>query len=479
LALLSATGPSSFDATMDGSKGGVTGSAATGSDTSSATGETGATGEESSATGLEQPHAMCFGGTVHPQDQCGACLCEMAVREERSKDNVDIMEEEAEAYCLQQLRSLDGIYPEKTPMWGPGSPSKGAILRVTQEMLAEESFLEVDDEKLGKINVMGVTGGATGAADETGGETGSTSTGVTGATGASTGATGAGTGATGASTGATGASTGATGASTGATGLSEEASQLLRTSKYEKIVQKLMKALKNIGLKHQNLRQKIGRVSDRTVSFDTVAGDVSVMDSGLSSEDHVPAPVSSKDEEYVLKVRTLRINLNSLIVGTHGLMENLKIVGIDNTTHLNHIIGEAATGPSASPKTLELDATGMPEMMGATGSSATGSTPNTGECSLNYCFDSCYHKIFIYCQLSILHILTYSWTLFLFFTNIIKVQVVPLEVVLLVVPLEVVPLVVPLEVVALVHQVQVVPLETARALEVKFLSSWTKVGERL
>ena len=451
LALLSATGPSSFDATMDGSKGGVTGSAATGSDTSSATGETGATGEEASATGLEQPHAMCFGGTVHPQDQCGACLCEMAVREERSKDNVDIMEEEAEAYCLQQLRSLDGIYPEKTPMWGPGSPSKGAILRVTQEMLAEESFLEVDDEKLEKINVMGVTGGATGAADETGGETGSTSTGVTGATGAST----------------------------GATGLSEKASQLLRTSKYEKIVQKLMKALKNIGLKHQNLRQKIGRVSDRTVSFDTVAGDVSVMDSGLSSEDHVPAPVSSKDEEYVLKVRTLRINLNSLIVGTHGLMENLKIVGIDNTTHLNHIIGEAATGPSASPKTLELDATGMPEMMGATGSSATGSTPNTGECSLNYCFDSCYHKIFIYCQLSILHILTYSWTLFLFFTNIIKVQVVPLEVVLLVVPLEVVPLVVPLEVVPLVHQVQVVPLETARALEVKFLSSWTKVGERL
>ena len=47
------------------------------------------------------------------------------------------------------------------------------------------------------------------------------------------------------------------------------------------------------------------------------------------------------------------------------------------------------------------------------------------------------------------------------------------------VPLEVVLLVVPLEVVPLVHQVQVVPLETARALEVKFLSSWTKVGERL
>ena len=62
---------------------------------------------------------------------------------------------------------------------------------------------------------------------------------------------------------------------------------------------------------------------------------------------------------------------------------------------------------------------------------------------------------------------------------------VPLEVVLLVVPLEVVPLevvpleVVPLEVVPLeVHWVQVV-LETARALKVKFLSSWTKVGERL
>ena len=404
LALLSATGPSSFDATMDGSKGGVTGSAATGSDTSSATGETGATGEEASATGLEQPHAMCFGGTVHPQDQCGACLCEMAVREERSKDNVDIMEEEAEAYCLQQLRSLDGIYPEKTPMWGPGSPSKGAVLRVTQEMLAEESFLEVDDEKLEKINVMGVTGGATGAADETGGETGSTNTGVTGATDVST--------------GATGASTGATGA-TGATGLSEEASQLLRTSKYEKIVQKLMKALKNIGLKHQNLRQKIGRVSDRTVSLDTVAGDVSVMDSGLSVEDHVPAPVSSKDEEYVLQVRTLRRNLNSLIVGTHGLMENLKIVGIDNTTHLNHIIGEAATRPSAPPKTLELDATGMPEMTGATGSSATGATPDTGECSLNYCFAS-YHQYFFiygYCHVNLTYILPFSWTLFLFFSK--------------------------------------------------------------
>ena len=361
--LTAAAAAAAAAAIVDVTSAGMSTGGATGGELGSVTGGA-AAGSRGSTT--DMIHHKCFDDTIRVEtdDTCGSCLCATINMEEKSHEQLSSMLDDAEEFCLQQLRIRDGVNPDRLPIWVPGSPSKSSTIRVTQEMQNQlkdngantlnNALLEVERED-GPLPVnledsMKIES-VTGITFTTG------TTGTTGATGA---------------TGATGSfGTGPTGASTGPN--AEVLAQQLRTESYKRILNELTTKLKKVAYEHQTLRQKISRVpTEHHVSMDTTAGDVNVMDSGTAEEDNVPSPVSTEDRESVLNIRKLRKNLNSLNIGTDDLMDNLKRSGIYNETRLHQMIGEAATGPIAVPIAVEFDATGM------TGSQQTGSTGTTG-----------------------------------------------------------------------------------------------------